>query len=203
MYDIEILKGKNIEDLFYEYRDLSKKTVHKYYSKYMSTMWQEDVYNVAEIGVYKGLQKIKLEKVKNETSIKAAIVWSIRMNIKNFEREMFGYENTEKRAGSYKTYSYNKKSKEDGKEFEETLSDLNLLCNNELSENQRIEYMDLYKALNKLNNDERYFIKRTMDNATLSVISDEMRISKDKAFRLKKKIFSKLKKELEVIMWKG
>ena len=116
---------------------------------------------------------------------------------------MFGYENTEKRAGNYKTDSYNKKSREEGKEFEETLSSSNLFCNNELSENQRIEYMDLYKALDKLNSDERYFIKRTMDNASLSVIGDEMRIGKDKAFRLKKKIFSKLKKELEVIMWRG
>lgn len=84
MYDIEILKGKSIEDLFYEYRDLSKKTVHKYYSKYMYTMWQEDVYNVAEIGVYKGLQKIKLEKIENEISINTAIVWSIRSSVKNF-----------------------------------------------------------------------------------------------------------------------
>ena len=92
LLQMEFLKEKNIEDLFYEYRYLSKNFVHRYYSKYMSSMWNEDVYNVADIGVYKGLQKIKVEKIKNETSIKIAIVRSIRSNVKNFEREMFGYE---------------------------------------------------------------------------------------------------------------
>ena len=198
-YDIEMYTGIKIEDLFYKYRDLAAKTVNKYYSRYISTAWQEDVYNVAEMGLYESLQNIELEKIKNELSIKSAIIWGVRGSIKNWERELFGYEGTFTREGYYKTNSYNNKCSEDGKEFEETLNSSNLLVNNELTEEQRIEYMDLYKAIKKLNKEEQYFIKRTAEGITLVNIGKEMGIDKDKVWRMKKKVLSKLKKELEVV----
>lgn len=198
-YDIEKYTGKEIEDLFYEYRDLAAKTVNKYYFRYINTNWIEDVYSVAELGVYETLQDIKLEKIKNEMSIKSAIVWGIRGAIKDWEREMFGYEGTISREGYYRTYSYNNKCINNCKELEETLNSSNLLVNNELTEEQRIEYMDLYKAIKSLNKEEQYFIKRTTEGATLVVIGEEIGINKDKAWRTKQKIFSKLRKELEVV----
>ena len=198
-YDVEMYTGIKIEDLFYKYRDLAAKTVNKYYSRYIETAWQEDVYNVAEMGLYESLQNIKLEKIKNELSIKSAIIWGVRGSIKDWERELFGYEGTFTREGYYKTNSYNNKCGEDGKEFEETLNSSNLLVNNELTEEQRIEYMDLYKAIKSLNKEEQYFIKRTTEGATLVVIGKEMGIDKDKVWRMKKKVLSKLKKELEVV----
>ena len=198
-YDIEMYTGIKIEDLFYKYRDLAAKTVNKYYSRYISTAWQEDVYNVAEMGLYESLQNIELGKIKNELSIKSAIIWGVRGSIKNWERELFGYEGTFTREGYYKTNSYNNKCSEDGKEFEETLNSSNLLVNNELTEEQRIEYMDLYKAIKNLNKEEQYFIKRTTEGATLVVIGKEMGIDKDKVWRMKQKTFSRLRKELEVV----
>ena len=198
-YDIEMYTGIKIEDLFYKYRDLAAKTVNKYYSRYISTAWQEDVYNVAEMGLYESLQNIELEKIKNELSIKSAIIWGVRGSIRDWERELFGYEGTFTREGYYKTNSYNNKCSEDGKEFEETLNSSNLLVNNELTEEQRIEYMDLYKAIKKLNKEEQYFIKRTAEGITLVNIGKEMGIDKDKVWRMKKKVLSKLKKELEVV----
>ena len=176
-YDIEMYTGIKIEDLFYKYRDLAAKTVNKYYSRYISTAWQEDVYNVAEMGLYESLQNIELGKIKNELSIKSAIIWGVRGSIKNWERELFGYEGTFTREGYYKTNSYN----------------------NKCSEDQRIEYMDLYKAIKSLNKEEQYFIKRTTEGATLVVIGKEMGIDKDKVWRMKQKTFSRLRKELEVV----
>ena len=198
-YDVEMYTGIKIEDLFYKYRDLAAKTVNKYYSRYISTAWQEDVYNVAEMGLYESLQNIELGKIKNELSIKSAIIWGVRGSIKDWERELFGYEGTFTREGYYKTNSYNNKCSKDGKEFEETLSSDNLFTNKEISEEQRIEYMDLYKAIKSLNKEEQYFIKRTTEGATLVVIGKEMGIDKDKVWRMKKKVLSKLKKELEVV----
>jgi RNA polymerase sigma factor, sigma-70 family len=198
-YDVEMYTGIKIEDLFYKYRDLAAKTVNKYYSRYIRTAWQEDVYNVAEMGLYESLQNIKLEKIKNELSIKSAIIWGVRGSIKDWERELFGYEGTFTREGYYKTNSYNNKCSEDGKEFEETLSSDNLFTNNEISEEQRIEYMDLYKAIKKLNKEEQYFIKRTAEGITLVDIGKEMGIDKDKVWRMKQKTFSRLRKELEAV----
>lgn len=198
-YDIEKYTGKEVNDLFFEYKELAAKTVNKYYSRYINTSWKEDIYSVAEIGVYESLQKIKLEKIENELSIKTAIVWGVRGAIKNWEREMFGYEGTEQREMYWKTDSYNNKCSEDGKEFEEMLSASNLLANNEISEEQRVEYMDLYAAIENLNEEEQYFIKRSMEGAILEEIGKEIGINKDKAWRMKQKIFTKLRKELEVI----
>ena len=198
-YDVEMYTGIKIEDLFYKYRDLAAKTVNKYYSRYIRTAWQEDVYNVAEMGLYESLQNIKLEKIKNELSIKSAIIWGVRGYIKDWERELFGYEGTFTREGYYKTNSYNNKCINNCKELEQTLNSSNLLVNNELTEDQRIEYMDLYKAIKSLNKEEQYFIKRTTEGATLVVIGEEIGINKDKAWRTKQKIFSKLRKELEVV----
>ena len=199
-YDVEMYTGIKIEDLFYKYRDLAAKTVNKYYSRYISTAWQEDVYNVAEMGLYESLQNIELEKIKNELSIKSAIIWGVRGSIKNWERELFGYEGTFTREGYYKTYSYNNnKCINNCKELEQTLNSSNLLANNELTEEQRIEYMDLYKAIKSLNKEEQYFIKRTTEGATLVVIGKEMGIDKDKVWRMKQKTFSRLRKELEVV----
>ena len=59
--------------------------------------------------------------------------------------------------------------------------------------------MDLYKAIKKLNKEEQYFIKRTAEGITLVNIGKEMGINKDKVWRTKQKIFSKLRKELEVV----
>ena len=198
-YDIEKYTGKEVNDLFFEYKELAAKTVNKYYSRYINTAWKDDIYSVAEMGVYESLQKIKLEKIEYELSIKASIVWGVRGAIKNWEREMFGYEGTEQREMHWKTDSYNNKCSEDGKEFEEMLSASNLLANNEISEDQRVEYMDLYAAIENLNEEEQYFIKRSMEGAILEEIGKEIGINKDKAWRMKQKIFTKLRKELEVI----
>ena len=198
-YDIEMYTGIKIEDLFYKYRDLAAKTVNKYYFRYINTNWIEDVYSVAELGLYKSLQNIELEKIKNELSIKSAIVWGIRGAIRDWEREMFGYEGSISREGYYRTYSYNNKCIHNCKELEQTLNSSDLLVNDELTEEQRIEYMDLYKAIKSLNKEEQYFIKRTTEGATLVVIGEEIGINKDKVWRMKKKVLSKLKKELEVV----
>ena len=104
-----------------------------------------------------------------------------------------------KKIMSAKTDSYNNKCSEDGKEFEETLSSDNLFINNEISEEQRIEYMDLYKAIKKLNKEEQYFIRRTAEGITLVDIGKEMGIDKDKVWRMKQKTFSRLRKELEAV----
>ena len=59
--------------------------------------------------------------------------------------------------------------------------------------------MDLYKAIKKLNKEEQYFIKRTAEGITLVDIGKEMGIDKDKVWRMKQTIFSRLRKELEVV----
>ena len=102
-YDVEMYTGIKIEDLFYKYRDLAAKTVNKYYSRYISTAWQEDVYNVAEMGLYESLQNIELGKIKNELSIKSAIIWGVRGSIKNWEREK-SVSSIYQRALNYKNF---------------------------------------------------------------------------------------------------
>ena len=39
-YDVEKYKGKEINDLFFEYKELAANTVNKYYSRYINTSWK-------------------------------------------------------------------------------------------------------------------------------------------------------------------
>ena len=202
---IEIKKGKTLEELYLEYRFLVKPTILKYYSRYIKSMWEDDIYSCAEIGVYEGLMNIKIEKVINEKSIRTAIVWAIRGHIKEFERKMFGCEGSERRKCTYETDSYNKEignNSDNNRCYEETLDESNALSTNGdifFNEDAKIEHWDLHSAITKLNEDEKYLIQRLLSNSTLETIGNEMGIGKDKAFRMKKKVLSKLKKDLEVI----
>ena len=205
MLAIEIKKGQTLEELYLEYRFLVKPTILKYYSRYIKSMWEDDIYNCAEIGVYEGLININIEKIINENSIKTAIVWAIRGHIKEFERKMFGCEGSERRKATYETDSYNKEVGNNGdnnRSCEEMLDESNALSNNVdifFNEDTKIENLDLYSAIARLNEDEKYLIQRLLSNVTLETIGKEMGIGKDKAFRMKKKVLSKLKKDLEVI----
>lgn len=205
MLPIEIKMNKTLEELYLEYRFLVKPTILKYYSRYIKSMWEDDIYSCAEIGVYEGLINIKIEKIINEKSIRTAIVWAIRGHIRQFERKMFGCEGSERRKCTYETDSYNKEvgtNSDNNRCYEETLNESNALSINEdifFNEDAKIEHWDLHSAITKLNEDEKYLIQRLLAKATLEMIGKEMGIGKDKAFRMKKKVLSKLKKELEAI----
>lgn len=202
MLSIEIMKGKTLDELYLEYRFLVKPTILKYYSRYIKSMWEDDIYSCAEIGVYEGLKKINVEKIKDETSIRSAIVWSIRGCIKDFEGKMFGSKGSKRRKGNYNTVSYNKELGDKGDNnrcYEEIIDESNALANSEgvyFNEDIEIEQLDLCFAISKLSKDEQYLIQRLLADANLETIGKEMGISKDKAFRIKKKVIGKLKEYL-------
>lgn len=197
--DIEEYTGQNIEELFVYYKFLVKPTILKYYSRYFSTMWIDDIFSCGQIGLYNGLININMDKVVDERSICAALVWAIRKEIKNFERSLFGAEKSNKREQIYKTSSYDKPVAE-GCNLLQILSSSNSLSNEKdnFSIEDRIDHIDLYNEIEKLDEDEKYLIKRLLNDTTLEKIGEEMNISKDKVFRIKRKVFEKLKRRLKL-----
>lgn len=202
--DVEKITGKSLEELFEFYKKkLVKATIYKYYSRYLKGIWIDDIFSCAEIGLYKGLMKIDKSRIKNDVSISAALVWAMRAEVKKFEREIFGSENSIKRKQIYNTISYNNTVGDNSfndRSYEEYITEAAIGdVNKEYSEiDKKIEYLDLYNVIKELNEDEKYLVGRLMNNITLETIGEEMNISKDKVFRMKQKLLKKLKIKLEI-----
>ena len=200
-YQIERITGKDIETLFKEYKHLASRTAYKYFSNFMQSAWKEDILAAAELGIYTGLQRIESDKIESDLSIESFLVFNARTEAKNLIRTVFGYEGTSQREGHFNTGSYNQTINNDGKsnEIESTLSEDNLLANNSISEEQRIQYMDLYAAIDKLDERDKAIVMGLLQEKTLASIGEELGMTKDMVFRAKKRIFKILKEELEVV----
>lgn len=188
--------GKTFDEIFEENRKYVNMTLSRHYSCYKESIWWEDIQQCALIGLYNAIKTLDINRVK---SFRNHIITSIRKEVLYFENAMFGSKGFSKRAANNAGIeSLNKSVSEEHEE--ERINCLSDLDHEEysisLTENKIINNLDLYNAVDKLNENEKYIINGILENKTQRVIAKELNICESALSVKLKKIYLKLQNSI-------
>lgn len=186
--EVERYFNKSFDEIFNDNKKYITITINKFYSKYKKTIWKEDIVQCGMIGLSNAIETLDLNRVD---SFESHIITNIRKEVLYFENELFGAKGYSKReAHEGGIESLNKVVDRDEDKNSEMID---MVAATVDVEADVIKKIDLYKAINHLNDDEKATIELILRNYTQKAIAKELGIAECTVTQRLKKIYKKLR----------
>lgn len=190
--EVEKYFNKTFDEIFHDNEKYITITINKFYNKYRKTIWKDDIKQCAMIGLANAIETLDLNRVD---SFENHIITNIRKEVLYFENEIFGAKGYSKRDAYDEGIESLNKTLDNGENRDSEMIDMVAATLD--VELDVIKKIDLYRAIELLNETEKATINMLLENKTQQHIAKVLGISEPTVTQRLKKIYKKLGKVLK------